>query len=597
MNSITEIAELVKKNLRTLLRTKVGSLIVILGPLLIIFLAGLAFDTSNIYSVKIGTYTPTENTDVQSVLDDLKEQFTVISYDDADTCIDAIKNTDVNTCLVFDPDFTIGKKSQNQIAFHVDYSRINLVWTITSVITKQVGEQRLAASQDLTKILLETIEYTQDRIGDQREIVVKLTTENELILQNTQDLVAELGDIDLTFNEDSLPLENVTKANTQVKQWVDNALNLGTKGLNKASSYIDAAYELAGGSGNDALLEKFQKTVDDIDALEADMATTKEVTQESFEDFSKQLDALAQGIRDTKTKLNDADTSRQLSIRVLEAVSNLLDNSLLSILHVQDALNDIDNKINDIQITDPEAITQPIVTTIKPLVEEKTYLNYLFPVLIILVIMFTALLITPTLILLEKHSPAHFRTYMTPVKDTSYLLSTFITASIILFLQVIIILAIASVFFTGHIVTNVPEAITILIIVNSLFILIGMIIGYIFNSEETATLAGVSAGAIFLFISDVIIPIESMPQAFSYIAGFNPYVIGSSLLRRALLFDASFVTLFSDILILIGYIIAAALLASGTYLLTRQYSTQKLIKKIQPVLKRMNIKNIKFKKK
>lgn len=597
MTIINEVSELVKKNLRTLLRTKAGSLIVILGPLLIIFLAGLAFDNSSLYSVKIGTYAPSETNDVTSIIDQLNEEFNVIQYNDEQTCIDAIKNTDINTCLVFTDEFTIGKKNNNDISFHVDYSRINLVWTITSVITKRVGEQRLEASQDLTKILLDTIEYTEDRIGDQRDVVVKLTTENELILRNTQDLMAELSDIDLSFDDNALPLENLTRANTQVKQWVDNALNLGTKGINKASTFIDAAYDLAKGSGGDQLQETFQKTIDDMNKLEADMATTKEVTQESFDDFSNQIERIKKGIVQTKERLNEADTSRQLSLRVLEAVTNLLDNSLLSILHVQNALNDIENKINTIEITDPEAITQPIVTNIKPLVEEKTYLNYLFPVLIVLVIMFTALLITPTLILLEKHSPAHIRTFMTPVKDASYLLATFITASIILLVQVFIILAITSVFFTERIVTNVPEAILILLVTNSLFILIGMIVGYLFNSEETAILAGISTGAIFLFLSDVIIPIESMPEAFSAIANFNPYVIGSSLLRRALLFDASFLSLATDFIILLGYIIAASLIAAGTYLMTRHYSLAKILKKLQPVLQRMSIKNLPFKKK
>jgi len=596
MNRITEISELVKKNLRELLRSKIGSLIVILGPLLIIFLAGLAFDNSSIYSVKIGTFGP-DNPTTASLTEKLEEQFSVIEYDTEESCINAIKNTDVNTCLVFNQNFTIGKPSRNDITFHVDYSRLNLVWTITSVLSERIGEEATSSSEDLTRVLLETLDYTQERIEDQRQAVVKLTTENELILQNTQDLVAELGDINLQFDDDRLPLENLTRANTQVKQWVDNALSLGTKGLNKAESYIDAAYDLAAGSGgNQQLLESFQKTVDDIDKLQADLSTTKEVTQQSFETFSDELAALTIGITNTKEQLATAETSRQLSLRVLEALENLLDKSLLSVFLVQESLNDIDAKIDDIAITDAEAIAQPIVTNIKPIVQETTYLNYLFPVLIVLVIMFTALLITPTLILLEKHSPAHFRTYMTPVRDSSYLIATFVTSSIILLLQVFIILSIASIFFTDHVVSSAFEALLALLIVNSLFILIGMIVGYAFNSEETATLAGVSVGAIFLFISDVIIPIESMPQAFNYIAGFNPYVISSSILRRVLLFDASLLSLLDSILLLFGYIIAFGLIASGTFLLTRNYSFEKLMKRIMPTVRRMRIPNP-FKKK
>ncbi len=588
---ISDVFELVKKNITNLLRAKAGSLIVILGPLLVVFLAGLAFDNSNVYRVKIGTYRPDVNEVSTAFLDQLSEQFKVIEYDTEEECVDAIKNTDANTCMIFASNFTVGVPLKNQITFYVDYSRINLVWSIMQAMTQEVGERTLEASQNFTKILLDTIDYTQQRIGDQREVIIQLTTENELILKSTQDLAAELGDIDLTFNEKRYGIENLSSSRTQLKQWMESVLAIGDKGLSKSVSFIDAADALvkqssAGSQVKDKLLENFQKNVDDIKKLKESMAETKNLTKEAFASFDKQITAISEAISDTKNRLNEADTSRQFSLRVLEAISGLLDKSLLNLVAVQQALNDIDNKISAIDIRDPEAITQPIVTKIKPIVQEKTYLNYLFPVLIVLVIMFTALLITPTLILLDKNSPASFRTYMTPVKDSSYILSAFITAFILLLLQVIIILAIASLFFSSQIIANIPEAILLLIIINSLFILIGMIVGYSFHNEETATLAAVTIGAVFLFISDVIIPIESMPDAFAYIASFNPYVISSSLLRRALLFDSSLLSLWGDILIMLGYIVAAALLSSGIYLMTRRYSLQQLAKAFAPVFAR-----------
>ncbi len=588
---ISDVFELVKKNLTNLLRAKAGSLIVILGPLLVVFLAGLAFDNSNVYRVKIGAYRPDANEVSTAFLDQLSEQFKVIEYDTEEKCVDAIKNTDANTCMIFASNFTVGVPIKNQITFYVDYSRINLVWSIMQAMTQEVGERTLEASQNFTKILLDTIDYTQQRIGDQREVIIQLTTENELILKNTQDLAAELGDIDLTFNEKRYGIENLSSSRTQLKQWMESVLAIGDKGLSKSVSFIDSADALvkqssAGTQVKDKLLENFKKNIDDIKKLKESMAETKNLTKEAFVDFDKQITSISEAISDTKNRLNEADTSRQFSLRVLEAISGLLDKSLLNLVAVQQALNDIDNKISAIDIRDPEAITQPIVTKIKPIVQEKTYLNYLFPVLIVLVIMFTALLITPTLILLDKNSPAAFRTYMTPVKDGSYILAAFITASILLLLQVIIILAIASLFFSSQIIANIPEAILLLIIINSLFILIGMIVGYSFHNEETSTLAAVSIGAVFLFISDVIIPIESMPDAFAYIASFNPYVISSSLLRRALLFDSSLLSLWGDILIMLGYIVAAALLASGIYLMTRRYSLQQLAKAFAPVFAR-----------
>ena len=589
--NFSEVLELVRKNLKNLIRAKAGSMVIILGPLLVIFLAGLAFDNSNVYSVKVGVYRPDVNNITTVFLDQLRQKFRIMEYDEEQKCIDAIKNTNVNTCMIFAKNFTIGKPVQNQITFHVDYSRVNLVWTILQAMTEQVQERSLQASQNLTKILIQTLDYAHQRIGAERAVVVRLTTQNDLINKNAQDLAAELGDVDLTFDESAFPIENLTRANTQVKQWVDDALSISGKGLSRAVAFIGTANDLvkassAGAQVKDQLQTTFQKSVDDIKSIQDSMATTKNLTLYSFNNFQKQIDALSATLTQTKGKLQEADTSRQFSIRVLQAVASLLDQSLLNILEVQQAMNDVDNRIGAIEIKDPQAISQPIVTAIKPLVQEKTYLNYLFPVLIVLVIMFTALLITPTLIMLDKHSPASFRTYMTPVKDSSYVLANFITAFILLFIQVIVILAIASIFFEGQIISNAPEAIVLLLIINSLFILIGMIVGYAFNNEETATLSAVSLGAVLLFISDVIIPIESMPQAFAYIARFNPFVIGSSLLRRSLLYNASLLSLLPDVLIMLGYIVAAAFLATGIYVLMRKYSMEQLIKKLTPVFVR-----------
>ncbi len=593
MNS--DVLELVKKNLKNLIRAKAGSLVVILGPLIVIFLAGLAFDNSNAYAVKIGTYMP-EPTDITTAfLDQLKTQFKVSEYETEEDCVDAIKKTDINTCMAFSPDFTIGKPPKNQITFYVDYSRINLVWSIMQTMTQKVGEKTLQESQSLTKLLIDTLEFTHNKIKDERKVVVKLATENELMDKNVQDLSAELGDMDLAFNEKEFGVQNLTNAKTQVKQWMENTLTVSEKGLSKATTFIDSADALVKGSSagqqvKDKLLQNFQKSVDEIKKAKAELAETKNLTKESFVRFDKQMTELTSTITMTKDRLHEADTSRQLGLRVLEAITGLLDKSLLSLSDVQQALNDVENKISAIQIKDPQAITQPIVTSIKPVVQEKTYLNYLFPILSILIIMFTALLVTPTLILLDKNSPASFRTYMTPVKDTSYVLANFITASILLFLQTIIVLAIASIFFTGQIISNIPEALILLIIINSVFILIGMIIGYAFNSEEAATLGAVSIGAIFLFLSDVIIPLESMPEAFAYIASFNPYVLGSQLLRRALIFDQSLLSMLGDILIMLGYVAALAILATGIYLLTRRYSMQQLMKAITPVFARVRFK-------
>ncbi len=88
----------------------------------------------------------------------------------------------------------------------------------------------------------------------------------------------------------------------------------------------------------------------------------------------------------------------------------------------------------------------------------------------------------------------------------------------------------------------------------TVFVLLGMVIGHFFKSEETSTLASVSIGSILLLLSDVIIPLESMPAYVLNIARFNPFVIAETALKRSILFSASFKVLANDFYFLLGFI-------------------------------------------
>ena len=51
------LLKIIQKNLKLLIRSKSSALIIILGPLLVIFLVGIAFGNISKYSLNIGTYT------------------------------------------------------------------------------------------------------------------------------------------------------------------------------------------------------------------------------------------------------------------------------------------------------------------------------------------------------------------------------------------------------------------------------------------------------------------------------------------------------------------------------------------------------------
>jgi len=584
-NGWKDIGKLVKKNIKVLIRSKASSLIIILGPLLVIFLAGLAFDNTNSYSLKLGLYSPSENEILTTFKDQLDSQFTTISFSDEQKCIDSIKDDNVHACIIFSENFTLAQPPNNEIIFYVDYSKINLVWTVLDVMTSEIDDKVMQLSKNLTGILLKTLDIIQKEVGEKRSVIVRLTTENDVINRNVGNLAADLGDIDLTFDPAEFKVDDVKSRLNKVKHWVDTALKLGKEGLQKASTFIDSAGDLAG----EGITDSLQQSIDKIAEIKGRLAKTEELSTAEFTEFSNTINELVLQISDTKSQLDKADTSRQVGVRVLNAVRNLLDESLINLLNIQKSFNTIQNAIDEIEIKNTEGITQPIVTNIKPVAAEQSYLNYLFPALIILVLMFTALLIVPTLILLEKNSPALFRNFMTPVNDIYFFVSTLLTSLIILAVQSLIILSITSLFFSTQISSNILSVLIILLLTIIFFSFVGMIIGYLFKTEETAILGGVTVSFILIFVSNLIIPIESMPQIISAIANLNPFVIASDLLRRSLLFDSGFSL---RLLLFFGYVIVAGLVAFIVFLTNKKSSMRYLIKKLAPVIKYMKRRSV-----
>jgi len=399
---------------------------------------------------------------------------------------------------------------------------------------------------------------------------------------------ASLGSLDLSLNRSAFGVEIITARQLELAGAIANltieADDLKEDITNKfdsASRIINSSVEL-NSTERANISDSLSRAKSEALELVQTINRTSNATSATFSQLNGSVTNLIYNIELTKNKLDRAATTRTESVAGLDSARNLLDSSLVRILSLQKSLDDIAGLAEQVEVRDPSQIVQPVRTVIKPVVAEKTYLNYLFPSLIVLVVMFTAVLLAPTLILLEKKSTAYFRNFMTPTKDITYIAAVFLTCFLLLVIQLAVILAIAAIFFKTQLLAGLAPTSLVLIGIVALFTLLGMVVGYIFNSEETATLAAISFGSILLFLSDVIIPIESMPASILAFAQYNPFVVGGLALRRAIIFGATIPSVWKEFAILGGYIVGAFLLVLAVYFLTKHSTLSKYIKKLAP---------------
>lgn len=531
------LGRIIVKNLKLLVRSRSSALIIILAPLLIILLLGVAFDNANMFGLTVGVYSESYGANGEELLKRMSERdLRVIRYETEESCIEDIKNGVLNTCIVFPPNLSFESNVQQQITFHVDYSKINLVWMIMDTLNVQFGTSSKEISKDLVGVLVSKVQGSQQKLEEQHGAIKQLKINTEDTKTRIEGISGEITNLNFAVDNNTLATATLDKELASIEQ---NLSNLIDQVRSQISSAKDATNE-------SKVITKLETASEKLDGLEE---VVEGATPPSIIKFKEAFTGLKSSIESVKATLNQGNVIRESAAPKLSNAQLQLDQSVANIKAIEGAFDTIISEVNSIKVTDPNAIAQPIITEIKPVTAKSTYLNYLFPSLIMLVVMFIAMLLSTTLVMMEKHSPAYFRNFIAPTRNITFVLGTYLTNMLLVTLQVAIILGIAGYFFSAQVLSsNLPLIAGILLLAATFFTLWGMAVGHFFTSEETATLATVSSGSIFLFISSVIIPIESMPALVRQVASFNPFVICERLLRQALLLQPRIEVMQNDLI-------------------------------------------------
>ena len=506
---------LIKKNLKLLLRSKSSALIVLLGPLLIIGLVGAAFNTTNFYNINVGVYTGEYNELTLSVLDELEDKnFNVMKIESKEKCISKIKRSELHVCAVFPNDMQIG--SEEGVVFFVDKTRMNIVWVIIDSISSKVSAKTSELSKELTNVLLSTLSETRGLIKERQGSVVGAIESNMELDTKIGESTTVLKELDLEYSTSDL-------------------------GLGAVKSELTSAISSVG------------------------------ATQDDFSDVYEAIVDVENKSYGVSSKFNDARGKVSEILGSLTTLGGEVKISVDTMHQVAAIMASIMGKINTIAVTEAESIVTPIKTTIEPIIAEKTHLSNMFPTLLVLVIMFIGILLSSTLVVREKTSSSYFRNFITPTSDGMFMMGDFLTNLFVLFLQMAVIFLVSLIFFKEALSSVWFNSTFVILLIVSVFVFLGMFIGNIFSSEETNTLGAISVGSILLFFSSTILPLETLPATIRSVANLNPFVIGESMLKEIMLFNADLFVVFEGIVILLVYILILCFLTFGLRKLSKRF--------------------------
>ncbi len=273
--------------------------------------------------------------------------------------------------------------------------------------------------------------------------------------------------------------------------------------------------------------------------------------------LAEQLDDTDSTVTELRSKINLAISeinSIETEITSLSSdVDKIEENSEVIRILLSNIVSNIDSlieKLNNVKVTEAEKIVFPIKTEIESVNVSSLSSNFLFPSLFALMMLFGSTLLASVIVLRERKTKAYFRNFITPTSDFTFVIGMYLAVLLILIVQVAVLFS-GLIFVSDIILFDILGNLSLIIFLSATtFIFMGMLIGYVFRSEETVILVSISIIASLIFFSNTILPIETIVSGFQILASYNPLVISDSLLKKTILFKSELKLLIPEILIL-----------------------------------------------
>ncbi len=522
----------IAKNLKLLFRSRESAFTIIFGPLLIILLVSAAYTGgSEKGQIVVGVHAPEYTPLVNSVIDTLKAQnYQVNVFANETECTDRIKTGEVHTCILFPADFSVKENGTNTVTFAVDYSRINLVYQIIDGLSKQLDIQSSAISENLAGTMLQRVAVAQQQIHSQRAAAASID----------QDLGAAIGQL----GQGQSALEgvdvNVSYVDLlQIRGRVNGLAGIVTQVKQQGSDAIDQAVTTL----QDARNQAENATRDEIDATilqlqneSEQLAQVADAAPDAASQVSDIIDQAATSMQQVQERFGELVNASQEADAGLGQTKALLTATRGKLATLQGTLQHTDESLQESLGTSAGSVASPITTRIQAVNAEDSKLTFTYPYILMLVIMFLGLMLSSTLIVMDKTSKAAFRNFTTATRDEYHVLLSFVTTFLVLMVQACVILGISYFFVKAPLFANFGVSVVIISIAITLFSFLGMIIGYLAGTQEAAMISSLSIGSVFLFISNLVLPLESMNAIVRTLSAYNPYVVLSELLKQSMLF-------------------------------------------------------------
>ncbi len=563
------------KNLKRMIGSKVSMVILFFMPLSILLIIGGAYKNVGDLSIDIGFVSVDNSLISENLYRALEPQhFNILKLDSVDRCTVLLKQGKVDACIEL---VTSGGKVE--MFFYVDYSKINLVHIIVPLLSRKVEEEseglRLVFVESLSEKMGNSLRNVQDIKKDYTNAFSEFGQSSNSLEGITQSLKSSKDSISSArasledtekksyeiYSETSGSVQTFEKNLKDIKERLSSqksavgnllAYNQGcrsdyipyilTPGYNLSSAPEDETIEMLKQYGKCKCVDYYRSNLESIDHdlnIALNYVNDAQLEVKDTELRNKEFyNFIKSSMEDNKVGLDELEQEKDEASKRLQEFSNRLSYKLD---YFKGSLGNVESSFQNLSLEanlSSDSIVKPILVTVKPVSIEREVVVYLFPVLYFFIIMFIALLFSSTFTHSERSSYATSRNVVSPLGWLTQVFGLYISLLLVVVIQAAIMLVLGNYFFSLAIP---PFSFLEIGIVGffflSLFILLGIFIGYFFKSQLVIMLIDISFSTFVFLYSNVIRPEEMMPAIARYVVSVNPFVLASSSVSKIILYQ------------------------------------------------------------
>jgi len=477
-----------------IVHSKFSSTILILGPILLIFIVSMGLSDPGLKNINANVYVSDRSSFTEAFVDNLRARsFIVEESGSLEECVNEVRNTGKNVCIqlkkydVDIPDkFNLTDEEVDKsgmgysVHLHTDFSRQRVAWGVINSVQIAINDFASNIRSSLSsKLKIAIGEYRGDireRRQEIKEIIDILDEIEQGVSQTKVVLKSDLDNIDSLMDDLEARMDRLNRENSSII----NQYGLGI--FWQLSSAWQSSYYMG----------DVNKLYSDLEGFEQDLRDARNDLQKTYDDLGE----LERG---------------------LESIGSI----------------NMDYLLNPIPLS-YESLSGDVTGEFKV---ELGFLDYLFPSFLSFFILLVSVIFSSNFIMKERTGNAYIRNVLSKTSTFTFLLGNFLSVLLIVLVQCFIILVIADFFFNVLLITNFFSLLVIILLAGSIFISLGMLIAYIFGSQETAVIATVSLSLLLIIFSPLVSPLETLPDFLRMILTYSPLVLIEDLFKRILIFE------------------------------------------------------------